>query len=102
MAQIEAENLQPAAPLIKIRFASIARSRIPWESRGNDKCRTGPQQFDAGLITDLHSAARQQRHTPAEVRRFGSLHKVELSARRAQLIVEVMNCRIRLLADVTM
>src|SRR6185369_5886785 len=56
----------------------------------------------AGLIADLDATSRQQRHPATQVCRFCSLREVEFGARRAKLIVEVMNRRIRLLAYVTM
>src|SRR6185369_15590528 len=93
---------QTAAPDFKVRLPGIAVRRIPGKSRRDNKRRTCAQKFDAGLIADLDATSRQQRHPATQVCRFGSLREVEFGARRAKLIVEVMNRRIRLLAYVTM
>ena len=100
--QIEPEDFQPAAPVVEIRFAGITRGGVARKSRGDNERRAGTQKFDARLIADLDAAAGQQRHSATQVRRFGSLQEVEFGARRAKLIVEMMNCRIRLLADIAM
>jgi hypothetical protein len=59
------------------------------------------QQLDAGLIADLHPPAGQQRDAPAQIRQFGALAEIQFRARRAKLIVEMVNCGVVALADVT-
>src|SRR4029079_17881324 len=58
------------------------------------------KQLEAGLITDLDPPAGEQRDRAAQVGQLGALAKVELGARGAKLIVEVMQRRERALADV--
>ena len=99
-AQIESEDLQPIRPLRKIRLLRIAHRRVAGEARGDDQLRAGPQQLDARLIADLHASAREQRHAPAQIRRFAALPEIQLRAIRAELVIEMMDRRIVLLADV--
>jgi hypothetical protein len=35
--------------------------------------RAGAQQLEAGLVADLHAAAGEQRHAPAQVGELGAL-----------------------------
>ena len=74
-------------------------------SRGNRvvtiRLRAAAQQLEARLVANLHAAARQQRHASAQVGQLRAFAEVEGRALRTELIVEVMNQRILLLADVT-
>ncbi len=63
-------------------------------------CAPGAQQLDAGLVADLHAPAGEQRHAAAQIRALGALGEVELRARRAELVVEMMEPGVVLLADV--
>jgi hypothetical protein len=101
MAQIQPKDLEPIAPILEILFRGIACRRIPRETRGHDQARPRPQQFDPGLITDLDTAARQERHPAAQIGQLGAFTKIQLRANRTELIIEVMNNGIVLLADVT-
>jgi hypothetical protein len=100
VAQIEAEDLQPIGPLLEIRLRCITRRGVAREARGHDQMRAGAQQFEAGLIADLHAAAGQQRHAAGQVRQLRALREIQLRARGAELIVEMMDGLIVLLADV--
>src|SRR5258706_178224 len=62
--------------------------------------RAGTEQLDACLIANLHAPTGEQRHAPAQVRQLGAFAKIQLGARRAKLIVEMVNRRVVLLADV--
>ena len=63
-------------------------------------CAPRAQQLEPGLVADLDAAAGEQRHAAAQVGQLRALGEVELRARRAQLVVEVMDHRVLLLADV--
>ena len=102
VAQIEAENFQPIAPVVEIRFLRVTRRRVARKARRHDQARARAQQLDAGLIADLDASAGQQRDASAQIRRLGALGEIELRARRAQLVVEMMDRRILLLADIAM
>ena len=94
VAQIEAEDLQPMAPLREVRLRGIARRRVAREARGDDELRAGAQQLDARLVADLHAPAGEQRDAPAQVGRLGALAEVQLRAGRAELVVEVVDRRV--------
>ena len=99
VAQVESEDLEAIAPLGEVRLLRVARRGVAREARRDDELRAGAQQLEAGLIADLHAPAGEQRDAAAQVGELGALGEVDLRARRAQLIVEVMD-RVVLLADV--
>ena len=99
--QVEAEDLQPIAPTrAKSGSRGVARRRIARKARRDDEVRAGAQQLEPGLVADLHAPAGEQRDAAAQVGQLGALREVQLGARRAQLIVEVVDDRVVLLADV--
>ena len=98
--QVEPENLQPIAPLAEVGLARVSRRRVPRKARRHDELRARTKQLESGLITDLHAPARQERHAAAKVGELCALGEVQLGARRAHLVVEVMDLRVLLLADV--
>ena len=100
VAQVEAEDLQPVAPVGKIRFARVARGGIARKARRHDQLRTAAQQLEPRLVPDLHAAARQQRNTTAQVSDLSALAEIELRACGAQLVVEVMDLDVLFLADI--
>src|SRR5688572_32370275 len=100
MAQVEAEDLEAMTPFSKVRLAGVTRRRIPREARGHDQVCTAAQQLESRLVADLHAPAGEQRDAATEIGQLGALAKVQLRARRTQLIVEVMDQRVLLLADV--
>src|SRR6185436_2105694 len=70
------------------------------EPRGDDQRGPRPQQLEAGLISDFHAAARHERDPAAQVCQLAAFREIQLRARRAQLVVEVMDRRVLLLADI--
>ena len=62
--------------------------------------RARTKQLEARLISDLHAPARQERDAAAKVRKLRALGEIQLGARRAHLVVEVMDLRVLLFADV--
>src|SRR5262245_17849648 len=90
------------APSIEIRFLRVATGGIAGEARGNDQLGSGAQQLEARLITDLNASAGEQRHATAQISQFGSLVEIERRARRAHLIVEMVDGRELLFANVAM
>ncbi len=99
--QIEPENLQPMSPLLKIRFGGITHRRVARKPCGHDELRAAAEQLDAGLITDLHATAGEQRHAPAQVGQFAALAEIQLRACRTKLVVKMMDLRVILFADIT-
>src|SRR4051812_17034450 len=90
------------APLLEIGLVGVTHRSVARKSRRDNKVRAGAQQFDAGLIADLHAPAREERNAAMQVRKLSSLAEVQIAARRTELIVERVGCRIMLLADVAM
>ena len=90
VAQVEPEDLQPVPPLGEVRLLRVAGGGVAGKAGGDDEVRPGAQQLEPRLVPDLHPPAGQERHGPAQVRELGSLGEVERGARRAHLVVEVM------------
>ena len=100
VAQVEPEDLEPVRPVGEVGLLRVTRRRIAREPRRDDHVRAGAQQLEPGLEPDLDASARQQRHAPAQVGRLRALPEVQVGTRRAQLIVEVMDDGVLLLAHV--
>jgi hypothetical protein len=62
--------------------------------------RATAEKLEARLVSNLDAATGEQRNTSAKVCQFGALAEVQLRARRAQLIVEVVDDGVFLLAHV--
>ena len=84
----------------EIGLRGITRRRVARETRGDDEMRARAQQLQAGLIADLHAPAGQQRHAAGQVRRLRPLREIQLRAGGTELVVEMMDRLIVLLADV--
>ena len=102
VAQVQPEDFEAIRPLCEIRFPRIALGRIAGKASGYDESRPRAQQLQAGLIADLDASPGQKCDSPTEVGQLRPLVEVELGARRAHLIVEVVDHGIVLLADVAM
>ncbi len=100
MTQVEPEDLESIAPLAEIRLLGVARRRIARETRRDDQPRAATQQLQASLIADLDASAGQQRYASAQIRELGARGEVLGGTGRTQLVVERMDLRVRLLADV--
>jgi hypothetical protein len=100
VAQVEAEDLESIGPLVEVRLTRVAHRRVARKARRDDDMGAAAQQLEAGLVADLDAPAGQQRDPAAQVGQFGALGEVERRARRAQLIVEVVDDREPRLADV--
>ena len=87
-------------PVAEIGLCGVARRRVAREARGDDQVRARPEELEPGLVADLDAPARQQRDAAAQVGQFGPRREVEVRARGAELVVEVMDARIAVLADV--
>ena len=102
VSQIESEDLEAIAPLLEVWLPRVAGRRVARKARGHDQVRAAAQQLQARLVANLDASAGQQRDAPAEIRQLGALAEVQLRARGTELIVEVMNLRVLLLADIAM
>ena len=102
MAQIETENLQSVTPLGEVGLLGVPKRRIAGKAGRHDQVGSRSEQLDAGLVADLHSATGEQRHPAGQVGRLPSLGVVEVTAGRAHLVVEGVDCRVALLADIAM
>ncbi len=98
--QVEPVHLQPVDPVPGVGLLGVAAGGIPGKPGGDDQGGAGPEQLDAGLVADLDPSAGEQRHLAREVGGFGALGEVEGCAGGAQLVVEVVDCEVALLADV--
>ncbi len=84
----------------KSRSARVPERGVAREAGGHDELGARPQQLDPGLVADLDPTAGEEGDATAQVRRLGALGEVEVRARRAELVVEVVHQRELLLADV--
>ena len=100
VAQVEAEDLEPVGPVVEVGLLRVAQGGVAREPGRDDQLRAGAEELDAGLVADLHPAAGQEGHPAAEVGRLGPLVEVQRAAVRAQLVVEVVDLDVVLLADV--
>ena len=100
VTQIEAEDLEPIAPVVEVGLLRVPGRRVPRKPRRHDQRGSGSQQLDPGLVADLHPSAREQRDAAAEVGGLGPLGVVEVAAREAELVVERVDLDVALLADV--
>src|SRR4030095_13834611 len=53
VAQVQAEDFQPTAPVPEIRLRRIARGRVTRETRSDDEARASTQQLQTRLVADL-------------------------------------------------
>ena len=100
VTQIQTEHLQAMAPFCEVRLLRVTRGGVAREAGGDDQLRTGAQQFQAGLIADLDPSTGQQGNASVQVGKFVAFGEIEVCTRRAQLVVEVMQQRVFLLANV--
>ena len=100
VAQIQSEDLEPVAPLLEIGFPRVTQRAVARKARRDDEARAGPQQLDPGLVADLHASPGEQRDPAREVRGLRTLRVVAIGTARTQLVVEVVDERVLLLADV--
>ena len=60
----------------------------------------GSQQPNARLVADFDASAGEQRDAPVQIRRLGALAEIQIGAFRAKLVVEMVEGRVVLLADI--
>ena len=100
VTEVECIDLEPARPVLEVGLTRVPGGSVPREARRDDESRTGAQELDPRLVADLHAPAGEQRDTSAQVGGLCALGEVEVTARRAELIVERVDLGVRLLADV--
>ncbi len=98
--EIQSVDVEPVSPVAKIRFRCVARRRVPREPGRHDELGPAAQQLESCLVADLDPATGEQCHPAAQVGEFGALDEVEVGARRAHLVVEMVQLGEVLLADI--
>jgi len=100
VAEVEAVNLKAVAPFGEVGLGGIALSGVAGEARGDDEFGPGAQEFEAGLVADFDAASGEESDAAVEVGEFRATGEVEVGARGAHLVVEVVDRGELLLADV--
>ena len=100
MSQVEAVDLEPVGPLAEIGLASVAGRRVARKARSDDQTRAGAKELDPRLVADFHAAAGEQSDAATQVRELRTLREILLGAGEAQAVVEMVDRREFLLADV--
>ena len=98
--QVEAVHLDPIGPVLEIMLSGESHRRITWEPCRDDEASARPQQLETRLVADLDPTAREQRRPAAEIGALGALEEVEVTAAHAELVVEVVDLGVLLLAHV--
>ena len=100
VAQIEAEDLQAVGPLRKVGLRRVACRRVARKARRDDQLRAAAQELQARLVADLHPPAGEERDPTAQIGELAALAEVELGAGGTELVVELVDREVVLLADV--
>ena len=100
VAQVETEDFEPVTPVAEVGLLRVARRGVPREPCRDDEVRAGAEELQAGLVADLDAPAGEQRDTAAQVRELRARGEIDIGARGAELIVEVVDARVGLLADI--
>src|SRR5215207_5274294 len=102
VAQIEAEDLEARLPVREIGLARKPPRRGARKPGGDDGMGAAAQQLERGLVADLHPATGDDGDASPQVGELRPLAEVQVRALRTKLIVEVVDQRVRPLADVAM
>ena len=100
VAQVETEDFEPMTPIAEVGLLRVARRGVAREPCRDDEVRAGAEELQAGLVADLDAPAGEQRDTAAQVRELRARGEIDIGAGGAELIVEVVDARVGLLADV--
>ncbi len=100
VAKVEPEDLEAVTPLVEVGLGRVAGSRVAREPGGHDQRGAAAQQLDAGLVADLDSTTREQSDGSVQVGQLAPLAVVEVGAGEAELVVEVVDGAVLLLAHV--
>ena len=100
IAQVDADDLEPVDPLGRIGQAAEAAHGVAREARRDRRVRAVAQQAQRDVHADLRAAAGEQRALAGEVGARVALRVAHRRAGRAQLVVERVDDRVGLLADV--
>src|SRR5258706_14475502 len=102
MPEIEAVDLEAVGPLIEIVLASVASRRVARKSRRDDQAGAGAKELDARLIADFHASTGQQGNATTQVRELSAFREILIGAGDAQAVVEMVDRREFLFADITL
>ena len=100
MPQVEPVNLQALAEAGEIRLLRVSRGRVHRKPCRHDHVRTGSQQFERSLESDLDACTGDERISPAKIGRLLALRVVEIAAALTHGIVVTVRPDEGLLADV--
>src|SRR6202022_362533 len=102
VSQVETVDLEPIAPLAEIQLASVAGCRVARKARSDDESRSRAEKLEPRLVTDLYPATCEQRDVATQVRELRAFREILLCAGDAETVVEMVDRRELLLADVTL
>src|SRR4030088_2833791 len=100
--QVEAVDLEAVGPLAEIRRASVPSRRVARKSSSDDQACARAKELHPRLVADFHAAAGEQGDASAQGRELRALCEILLGAGQAQTVVEVVDGREFLLADVAL
>ena len=100
IAQVEIEDFESAPPIVEIGLLRVARRGVAREPCRDDEVRAGAEELQAGLVADLDAPAGEERDAAAQIRELRAGGEIDIGAGGAELIVEVVDARVGLLADV--
>ena len=100
VTEVETEDLESMSPLGKIGFIRVPHRRIARKTCRDDETRAASKELQPGLVADLDATAGQERDSSPEIGALSAFREVQRRTRWAQLIVEVVDGRVLLLAHV--
>ncbi len=100
VAEVDADDAEPVDPVRGVGEAREPAHRIPREARGDRGVGAVAQQPQRDVHADLRAAAGEQGALAGEVGAGVALGVAQRRAGRAELVVERVDGRVRLLADV--
>ncbi len=100
VAQVDADDAQAVQPVGGVRQRREAPHGVPREARRDRQVRAVAEQTQRDVHADLGPPAGEQRATAGEVGARVALGVAEAGAVRAELVIERVDERVRLLADV--
>mmetsp|Transcript_16250 Transcript_16250/g.23685 ORF Transcript_16250/g.23685 Transcript_16250/m.23685 type:complete len:241 (-) Transcript_16250:277-999(-) len=101
VAKLQLQQAKSASPGLEVLLLCVSPGGVCRPARCGQHRGACPQQLQTHLVADAHPAAGHQAHAPGQVRGLQPLEQVPIAAAAAQLVVEPVRGRVRLLAHVT-